>query len=74
MTPKTRSLPIEPLRPGQVPPRSPRGFVAARIHGTQHLTKRGHDRTLCGAELVAWERSRPTAVCMTCAAIVARLA
>ena len=73
MTPGQRSLPIEPLRAGELPPRAPRGYVAARIHGTQHIAKRGHDRTLCGAELVAWERRRPIAVCLTCAANIAAL-
>lgn len=67
-------MPIEQLRPGALPPRSPRGYVAARIHGVQHLARRGHDRTLCGAVIVAWERSRPIAVCLTCAANIASLA
>jgi hypothetical protein len=65
---------VDPLRPGELPPRAPRGYVAARIHQTQHLARRGHDRTLCGLELTTWDRRRPVAVCLTCAANIARLA
>ena len=66
-------MPVELLPDGELPRRAPSGFVGARIHGTAHLARRGHDRTLCGAVIASWERTRPTAVCLTCAASIALL-
>jgi hypothetical protein len=66
-------MPVERLPAGELPRRSPRGYVGARIHGTAHLARRGRDRTLCGVELVDLQRTRPVAVCLTCAASIALL-
>jgi hypothetical protein len=73
MTPKPRSLPIEPLRPGQLPPVAPRGYRAVRIAGVQHLGRRDSGRTLCGVDWLASARARPKAICRTCAALIGEL-
>ena len=74
MTPAPRDLPILAMRPGELPPHAPRGFVAVRIHGTQHMARRGYALTLCRRPVADRERSRPLAVCLTCAALIAELA
>lgn len=74
MTPGERNLPIAALRAGELPPRAPRGFVAVRIHGTAHLARRGYQLTLCRRDVADRERSRPLAICLTCANLVAELA
>jgi hypothetical protein len=74
MTPAARDLPIASLPPGAPPPRAPRGYVAVRIHGTSHMARRGYALTLCRRDVADRERSRPLAVCLTCAALIAELA
>jgi len=74
MTPKPRSMPLDPLQPGQAPPRAPRGFVSIRIRGTAHMARRGASMTLCHRPTSQHERhGKPLAVCLTCAAAIAEL-
>ena len=59
MTPRESVAAVEPLPLGALPPRAPRGFVAIRIRGTQHMARRGHPATLCGDRIGDRERIRP---------------
>jgi len=76
MTPRSRDLPIERLRPGQRAPRAPRGFVSIRIRGVSHMARRAGPLTLwtlCHRPTDQADQVRPDAVCLTCAAAIAEL-